>query len=396
MILQISGVSLMPNVCEVCIEDPTLQEVVRQTAESEECDYCQRKADKTIATDVCEIAGYILAAVDKEFIDPANELPYETAEGGYQGSIIDNPYDLFAEIDFALENEKLYDDIADCIAGDVWLCRRDYYAPNQSERLIFGWDAFKDVVKHRRRYTLWSIPADSSDQKYSEYPNSAQMLPELAEAIARAGLIREMQVGSQIWRVRVHEADRTLRLASDFSSPPLAQAKYANRMSPAGVPMFYGAADFDTAMVETVDAKHRDGGHAVSGARFETVVPIRVLDLVSLPDPPSFFSDQDEFRHTLYFLRSFTRDVSRPITKDGREHIDYVPTQVFTEFVRYELQTIGPIHGVVYPSAWNRGKCYVIFAQQDECLDDDGKWRSTPQILRFVKDSIERRLLDND
>ena len=49
------------------------------------------------------------------------------------------------------------------------------------------------------------------------------------------------------------DVDEVVEKDSDLSSPPLQRAKQPNRMSPAGVPMFYGAEDFDTAFQETFD-----------------------------------------------------------------------------------------------------------------------------------------------
>ncbi len=36
----------------------------------------------------------------------------------------------------------------------------------------------------------------------------------------------------------------------------------------------------------------------------------------------------------LLFLHRLARDISRPIIRDDRVHIEYVPTQVVTEFIR--------------------------------------------------------------
>jgi hypothetical protein len=381
-------------VCETCVEDPALQAVVRETAIADECDYCKKKSDQPIATEVAEVAGFILNAVEKEFVDPANELPYETQEGGYQGDVIDNPGDLFEEIGFSLENEQLVEDLADCLGANVWLCKKNYYSCTPSERMQFGWERFKTVVKHQRRYTFWSGDDDGPSDFDPDYLPTSKMLAELADIMTRVGLIRQLPIGTEMWRVRVHEDGVEYTAASDFSSPPIEKARFANRMSPAGVPMFYGSQDFDTAAAESIDPSGKDVGKIVSGARFTTLVPLNVLDLVSLPETPSFFSSNDSLRHALYFLRSFTYDLSQPIVKDGREHIDYVPTQVLTEFVRYELKTTKsePVHGVSFPSSRNRQRCFVIFAEQVDCLDDVA-WRRNPQLLQFTTGSIRRQVI---
>lgn len=51
---------------------------------------------------------------------------------------------------------------------------------------------------------------------------------------------------------------------------------------------------------------------------------------------PSIFDPAGRVQYFgLRFLQQFVGDVTLPVELDGREHIDYVPTQVFTEYVRY-------------------------------------------------------------
>src|SRR5262249_23506696 len=58
--------------------------------------------------------------------------------------------------------------------------------------------------------------------------------------------------------------------------------------------------------------------------------------------------------------------LAKPIKKDDREHIEYVPTQVVTEFLRHEFRTEGGhrVKGIIYQSARNgKGKCCVLFVR---------------------------------
>jgi hypothetical protein len=61
-----------------------------------------------------------------------------------------------------------------------------------------------------------------------------------------------------------------------------------------------------------------------------------------------------------------------------------VPTQVFTEYVRYHMITYDgkPIDGIRYRSSFDyhdshgdRG-CYVLFFEQDECMPAKGRKQS--------------------
>ena len=60
-----------------------------------------------------------------------------------------------------------------------------------------------------------------------------------------------------------------------------------------------------------------------------------MIDMTALPELPSLFEDVAQRYDTVLFLRRFAEDIVLPIELDGREHIEYVPTQVFTEYLRY-------------------------------------------------------------
>ena len=71
---------------------------------------------------------------------------------------------------------------------------------------------------------------------------------------------------------------------------------------------------------------------------------------------------------------SFVRDFVQAVEKDGREHIEYVPTQVVTEYFRRVFRdTDGePIRGIIYPSSRHEGgKSYVLFFVSENFTQDD-------------------------
>ena len=90
-----------------------------------------------------------------------------------------------------------------------------------------------------------------------------------------------------------------------------------------------------------------------------------------MPDAPSIFDgvEANLERPAITFLHEFVADLTKPIVKDGSEHVEYVPSQVVTEYVRYRLVgKIGePILGIRYRSArvQNGVGCVLFFAQED-------------------------------
>ena len=73
------------------------------------------------------------------------------------------------------------------------------------------------------------------------------------------------------------------------------------------------------------------------------------------------------------FLNHFAYDLSKPIVRDKRVHVEYVPTQVVTEYFRTEVRHDDqPILGIRYRSArHSEGRSLVLFATQDDLVGID-------------------------
>ena len=104
-------------------------------------------------------------------------------------------------------------------------------------------------------------------------------------------------------------------------------------------------------------------------ARWTTTRPLLVLDLTKRLEMPSFYvADETDYYDEAAFLDSFIADITKPIERDGREHIEYVPTQIVTEYLRTTLRTPDNqrLDGIMYPSARTQGKCFVLFLGYDQ------------------------------
>jgi hypothetical protein len=88
-----------------------------------------------------------------------------------------------------------------------------------------------------------------------------------------------------------------------------------------------------------------------------------VLDLTHVRFPSIFDTSDDVDYDWLLFMSAFLHDFSSPIERDDRIHIDYVPTQVVTEYLRdAKLGGDPPLEGIKYRSARrDGGVCYVLF-----------------------------------
>ena len=110
---------------------------------------------------------------------------------------------------------------------------------------------------------------------------------------------------------------------------------------------------------------------------------IIIIDLTLVDEPlPSFF-DIDRIkrqkRSDLIFIKELSAKLSEPISKDGREHTDYVPTQVLAEYIRKQK-----IHGIIYESGRKSdGQNVALFFSQKNCSKDSNI--SSDIFLRFIK-----------
>ena len=72
-------------------------------------------------------------------------------------------------------------------------------------------------------------------------------------------------------------------------------------------------------------------------------------------------------RSPLRFLGGFAEGLAEPIKLDGRQHIEYVPTQILTEYVRYNHRG-HKIRGLLYSSSRRpKGVNCALFCGPREC-----------------------------
>ena len=71
-------------------------------------------------------------------------------------------------------------------------------------------------------------------------------------------------------------------------------------------------------------------------------------------------------RRALRFLHHITSEVSHPIERGDRVHVEYVPTQVVNEFIRTQAMSDGSmLNSIKYGSSVHAGQvAYVLFADQ--------------------------------
>lgn len=358
-------------VCSNHFSDTAIKKYIKSHSNLGTCDYCHdNRVRRVIALN--DLSEFMTEAIGRYYDDAANWLGYDSAEGGYLGSTFDTYDILFNELELDIDDPKLQDDLYYSMPDTVW-CHQDPYGLSQSEEMDFDWKYFKNVVKHKARYSFFYIKK-VKDEGFAEYTvNISDILTEIAGLISKYKLITTLSGGEVFYRCRQHNVKDEVAEARDIAAPPTANAIYSNRMSPAGISMFYAGFDTDTSVLETVDSTDVTNPYYTVG-RFSSNNNIMVVDFSKLPVRPSIFdTDKQDDYHPITFLRKLVADLSQPVAKDGREHIEYVPTQIITEYIRYILSR-KPKHkvgGIVYPSAKDlRKKACVLFLDNEETLKE--------------------------
>lgn len=192
-------------------------------------------------------------------------------------------------------------------------------------------------MKYSSRFVFLSTPEEHSD--HPDEFTTEEFLQKVDKVLLDHGRLLPVPAGRKFWSGRLtgNPADvGEWNTASELGPPPREYASN-NRMSPTGISMFYGSDDIATAVAEI--GAHSAETHAVLG-RFETTRDLTLLNLTDLPPIPSLYTaaGRTPDRYDLTFLHEFATDLGKPIAIDDRVHIEYVPTQVISEYLRVVLR----------------------------------------------------------
>jgi hypothetical protein len=386
-------------VCAACIADPGIAGFIASTAKDDTCTFCGASSKEPIAAPLSSVIEYMERCIGGHYEDPANSLGHDSGEGGYQGETYSTDELLSGELglDFPNDaNNRLFDAIADGFENTLW-CQTDPYGMNPIEQLSYSWNEFCKTIRHERRYFF--LAKRRSDR---ELLDPAEVLDSIFSFAESADLFVTLPNNTTLYRARHQPNGEHYDTASALGPPPLERAIQTNRMSPPGIVMTYASEDRDTALAETAS---EPGDFAVG--RFETMREAIILDLTRVPAVPTIFEeipDSLEYdpRPRLAFLREVARDISRPIARDDRIHVEYVPTQVVTEYLRTVTAIDGrTIEGIRYKSSRRDAKnSLVLFADQRNLVLPESERPSlynlsTDRWLK-MKDSTVAKITDVD
>jgi hypothetical protein len=357
------------RICAACVADYALKEAVRvqETTDDGPCSSCERELSAPFDALLEAFAGGINFLYD----DALNSVPYVSSEGGFVGATTWDTWDLLEDYYDCFEDEvsdKIIEELRECMEPRDWVARDDPdYGPEAL--LDEAWVQFCLAIKHDTRFVFWleSGPKDAEEQASRQIAPAAA-LRHVGDMIDELGLFKVYEEEHSFFRARTYPLDSEAPSSAKSLGTPLAHVSLqGNRMSPAGIPMVYAGESEDVALDEV---SVRTENRAAAVGQFASTRRFSVVDLTDIPAVPSPFDQERRHqRWMISFLESFVEKISEPIQK-GRDQVDYVPTQVMTEYLLRIHWGREKVHGIRYPSAaHNGGVCVVLDVSDTDCLE---------------------------
>lgn len=383
-------------VCWRCVQDDNylIARLKGEGSDGNHCSYCSQPG----ATSLDTLLALVDAAVGSRWQD-ANEAPgvYSSRDGGYQfptEDLWDVQENLLGDY---IENGNLIQDILESfgsrIMAEIW--------DEDDEGRGDPWHSFSTFVMHRARYMFWTDSETLSNDENRWYGSSPiGALEDLGRRIHAHDMLRTLDVDAKFWRAQGHQGPELDGgpTSARLGTVPVEYAFAPNRMSAPGIPMFYGSLDKETAVAEATRHGDPRWDHATVAA-FRPSRPLTVLDLgaVTVPPEPSIFMDLSdpsvEEYYDARFLEDFVESVRRPVAeKADHRGIEYVPTQVFTEFALHALGRMTEpqthIDGILYPSAEVEDAANVVLdVVNRHCVSAPTKYATESGQLELVLDA---------
>lgn len=324
----------MNHYCWNCFEDYAIDDYIKKIGTRGTCSYCGSRSRKVLSAE--KLGHFVREGFGRayEHIDDSG-MHWDSENHEYTSETTAAEY-LYEEV-LAVDND-IVDDLIESSGPSQWAVMdgdydpldggtalfvlKDEYFGDEYNSLSSAWNFFKFHVTHRWRF--FDARTETS---------RASILQPIADHILRLEEI--VPINSEFYRARVKRTDLPTEPPSiqEYIGPPPNRSSAHNRMSPAGIPYFYVSSDPETCITEI----RPNVGEEVVVGKFISTKELKVLDLTSVPriSIKSIFDPSYDhgLRWAKDFAKGFIKELSRPYTIHDTV-IDYIPTQVLSEFIR--------------------------------------------------------------
>ena len=393
----------MTLVCPDCFGDTGLKRrlvQIRPSLPEALCDFHPTKKGIPIS--------YVAEIVDDVFRNRycrGEYQPYEDIQHGddLNGTLLDLVEADDDRVTSALANELMDKDSYWPPDGEEPFYDDDYYyVPNDYgfDDHSFTWRAFRREILHEQRFF------------------NSKALEKLSDIFDGLHLLRDGANNPAVYELKVDDPNATFFRARISNSsdgrhsisqnpakelgPPPDFLRRAGRMNSSGILAFYGAFDIDTCIAELRPAV----GETVISAKFKLARPILVLDTTRFSGRPkdiNIFAKTHIKRMRLWkFMSTFMNEIAQPCLPND-EHLDYVPTQVVSEYLRHlhkfrQGDNERTVDAIIYRSAQNgTGKNIAIFGDtgsvKDGAKSSEFPWQRGKPGLLVDSTSVECHLI---
>ncbi|WP_162243154.1 HEPN-associated N-terminal domain-containing protein [Deinococcus sp. Leaf326] len=346
------GYGIPPSkfICGQCISDNSygdyaLVELVQSNMTSMHCDYCGNTSPFPIAADIELVIERVALVMMNRYGTAEEDLPRDNeSESGWFGDTLTTE-DILEK--YFENGTKLFNDLVNTIADNTW-CDKDPFSLPEDHMYKYSWERFKQLVQHEKRYMFFKSNDSDLDLNEEFYLEPMEILSVIGNFIREMGMYKEITNEDLLYHVRFNDHYTAFK---DLASPPVEFATQPNRMSPPGISMFYAAYEKKVALMETA-SPDLDGKKFTIG-RFSTKKSEYLVDISRASKGISVFDlDKAKYYNVAQFVDKYVKEISKPARKEaGYSSIDYVSTQVLTEFIRYGMDHDHEIIGMQFRSS---------------------------------------------
>jgi len=334
-----------------------MKEYIKEYAHQKYCDYCGHTSKKNNSLELCLIIEKIKQSLGLRYVDP-NDLLLSDDDFGWNHTLDSD--DMFNDdvSNLGIMNEELKQDIIYHFRDRQWF-DNNYYYSSTSEQLTSSWEYYSKIVKEKWRYTFF-LSGNDFFKPSSRSP--LDLLKEIMKIVKELNITVEIPKETEFYRARFHGNE--IINAKNIGTPESKYIKRPNRFSPIGIPMFYASLDKETCKGE-IKPFHKNEDF-MTIAKFINTSKVRLLDLSQEIIVPGFYGKNNMKIETIIFLNNFSQIISKQIS-DNDKYLEYIPTQIFTEFLKHNVNNEFNIHGIIFNSSINNGKNVVLFFENDDC-----------------------------